>query len=69
MASSTTFPAEKTRTIDPDKLNALLAQAVQDGAHVVAVADVRTRRRRMWISGPDDPPLSVALAAGKVRPA
>jgi SAM-dependent methyltransferase len=30
MASPTPISSEKTRTIDPDKLNALLAQAVQD---------------------------------------
>lgn len=30
MASSIPISSEKTRTIDPDKLNALLAQAVQD---------------------------------------
>jgi SAM-dependent methyltransferase len=30
MASSPSAPSERTRTIDPDKLNALLEQAVQD---------------------------------------
>ncbi len=30
MASSPAIASERTRTIDPDKLNALLAQAVQD---------------------------------------
>jgi hypothetical protein len=30
MASPTSVSSEKTRTIDPDKLNALLGQAVQD---------------------------------------
>ena len=30
MASSPSISSEKTRTIDPDKLNALLGQAVQD---------------------------------------
>src|SRR5271167_1304651 len=30
MASSPSISSQRTRTIDPDKLNALLAQAVQD---------------------------------------
>jgi SAM-dependent methyltransferase len=70
MASSTTFPAEKTRTIDPDKLNALLAQAVQDmGAAMHAPLIVIGDRLGLYRAMGNCVPVTAAQLAARTRTA